>query len=123
MTQVLVVFAATFISVFTLGLQSLNVNGRHYLAAAFTSLFIGGGHMLLYRFMPSAAAPEILSYLVGGVTGITSSIWCHDRAKAWLQKRRERRSMVAHGAASLIGALDEHADVHNCGRIKPDDVH
>jgi hypothetical protein len=96
MTQVLVVFAATFISVFTLGLQSLNVNGRHYLAAACTSLFIGGGHLLLYRFMPSAAAPEILSYLVGGVTGITSSIWCHDRAKAWLQKRRDARAMVVH---------------------------
>jgi ethanolamine transporter EutH len=116
MTQVLVVFAATFISVFTLGLQSLNVNGRYYLAAACTSLFIGGGHLLLYRFMPSAAAPEILSYLVGGVTGITSSIWCHDRAKAWLQKRKDRRALAARCASSLIRTLDEHADVHNnCG--------
>jgi ethanolamine transporter EutH len=116
MTQVLIVFAATFISVFTLGLQSLNVNGRYYIAAACTSLFIGGGHLFLYHFMPSAAAPEILSYLVGGVTGITSSIWCHDRAKVWLQKRRDARyarSAVARTAAYF--GTDEHADVRNCG--------
>jgi hypothetical protein len=112
MTQVLIVFAATYVSVFTLGLQSLNVNGRHYLAAGVTSIFIGGGHLLLYRAMPSAAAPEIASYLAGGVTGICSSIWFHARAKGWLSSWLARRR-----AARPQVLRDEHEDVDQCGAL------
>lgn len=83
----LLCFAATFVSVFALGLQSLNVNQGHYRAAALTSLLIGGGHIALYRYMPGADLVEIAGYLAGGVTGITSSMWFHRRAKAWWQAR------------------------------------
>jgi hypothetical protein len=83
MSAALLCFASTFVSVFALGLQSLNVNQGHYWAAAGTSLLIGGGHIALYKYMPGANAPELAGYLAGGVTGITSSMWFHRRFKAW----------------------------------------
>jgi hypothetical protein len=105
----LLVFAGTWLSVFTLGLQSLNVNQGHYLAAAVTSLGIGTGHIILYKYMPGANAVEIACYLLAGVTGITFSMWFHRRAKAvlsaWFQRRRPRRP------------IDEHEDVAYCGGI------
>jgi hypothetical protein len=63
MKYALLVFAGTWLSVFTLGLQSLNVNQGHYLAAAVTSIGIGIGHVLLYRYMPGANKVEIGFYL------------------------------------------------------------
>jgi hypothetical protein len=108
----LLVLFATWLSVFTLGLQSLNVNGRHYWAAGVTSLGIGAGHILLYRYMPGADWLSIGAYLVGGVTGITSSIWFHARAKAWLSLQYAR--WLARRAVSRQ-PVDEHQDVANCG--------
>jgi hypothetical protein len=86
----MLVYLATFVSVFTLGLQSLNVNQGHYLAAAVTSFFIGSGHIFLYRYMPAAGVHEFIAYYLGGITGITFSIWFHKRAKAWLAFQRAR---------------------------------
>lgn len=91
MSTVALCFASTYISVFALGLQSLNVNQGHYWAAAGTSLLIGASTMVLYKFMPSANLPEMTGYLAGGVTGITSSMWFHRRAKAWWAAWRSRR--------------------------------
>jgi hypothetical protein len=111
MTQTVLIFGATFIAVFTLGLQSLNVNQGHYLAAAVTSFFIGTGNILLYRYMPSAGLLEFAGYYLGGITGITSSMWFHRRAKAaialWLSRRRAGR------------AADEHSDTDYCGGYQP----
>ncbi len=114
MKSALLIFAATYVSVFTLGLQSLNVNQGHYLAAAVTSFFIGTGHILLYRLMPQAHWVEYVGYYAGGIAGITASIWFHKRAKAWLSAWLERRR-AARGDA----AKDEHRDVEQCGRIQP----
>lgn len=92
----LAIFGSTFLSVFALGLQSLNVNQGHYLAAALTSAFISTGHIALYRFMPEASLSHLAAYYLGGVTGITSSMWFHRTAKRaierWLDRRRLRRS-------------------------------
>jgi hypothetical protein len=111
MIHALLIFAATYIAVFTLGLQSLNVNQGHYFAAAVTSLGIGAGHVLLYRYMPSASVLELTGYFAGGVAGITSSMWFHRRAKAWIAlqfaRRRARRVVSRHA--------DEHEDVARCG--------
>ena len=94
MTELALIFAATFLSVFTLGLQSLNVNQGHYLAAAVTSFFIGVGHTALYKFMPDAGGAQFAAYSIGGITGITSSMWFHRTAKRaiarWLDQRRAR---------------------------------
>lgn len=84
MSSALLVFAATFLSVFTLGLQSLNVNQGHYLAAGVTSFFISTGHIFLYKFMPDSDVPQLVGYYLGAIAGITSSIWFHKRARALL---------------------------------------
>lgn len=111
MKYALLVFAGTWLSVFTLGLQSLNVNQGHYLAAAITSLGIGTGHIILYKVMPGADAMEVAFYLLAGVTGITSSMWFHRRAKAWLALRLARW----HARRAVDEHDDEHQDVGRCG--------
>jgi hypothetical protein len=98
MTQALLVFGSTFLAVFTLGLQSLNVNQGNYIAAALTSIGIGAGHICLYRYMPSSTGLDVLAYFAGGVTGITSSMYFHRVVRAWWHSRTRR--------------ADEHADVN-----------
>jgi hypothetical protein len=104
MKYALLVFLGTWLSVFTLGLQSLNVNQGHYFAAAVTSLGIGAGHVLLYKYMPTADWLELGGYFAGGVTGITASMWIHPRIKALVARRLAERV-----------AADEHRDVAHCG--------
>lgn len=75
----LTLFASTFMLVFALGAQSLNVNNGHYIAAAFTSFVIGSGQMILFKLAPNASWTEITSFLLGGPFGITASMWAHPR--------------------------------------------
>ena len=74
-----VLFASTFVSVFALGFQSLNVNGGHYRAAFLTSLLIGASTLWLYRLLPEASLTEVIAYLLGGPFGIVASMWAHRR--------------------------------------------
>jgi hypothetical protein len=90
------VFASTFVTVFALGVQSLNVNQRMYLAAGVTSLAISSGHLWLYKIMPQPSWFDLAGFYIGGVTGITCSIAAHPHIKAWLQRWRKP-------------AIDEHA--------------
>lgn len=90
------VFASTFLTVFALGVQSLNVNQRMYLASAVTSLAISSGHLWLYKVMPNPAWWDIVGYYLGGVIGITCSIAAHPHIKVLLQRLRDR-------------GVDEHA--------------
>lgn len=75
----LYLFGTTFLLVFALGLQSLNVNGGHYLAAFLTSLVIGAMNMVLYKLAPNASWSEIACYLAGGPIGIVASMKVHRR--------------------------------------------
>ena len=78
MTEALL-FASTFVSVFALGFQSLNVNGGHYRAAFLTSLLISASTLWLYRLLPQADVTEIAAYMLGGPFGIVASMWAHRR--------------------------------------------
>lgn len=69
--------ASTYVLVFALGLQSLNVNGGHTLAAFFTSLAIGGSNLVLFKLAPDASGLEIAAYLAGGPLGIVSAMRAH----------------------------------------------
>jgi hypothetical protein len=108
----LLLFASTYIAVFALGFQSLNVNQGRYGWAAVTSLAIGGSHILLYRYMPGAHVAEILAYLAGGVLGITSSMFFHRRAMAWWQRliawRPDWPGLLDRLDAYLEGAIGYH---------------
>lgn len=75
----ILVFVSTFVSVFALGFQSRNVNQGHYLAASVTSLFISGGHLMLYKYLPQPNALEVFGYMAGGVLGINAAMWVHAR--------------------------------------------
>ena len=75
----LVLFASTFVLVFALGFQSLNVNGRHYIAAFLTSFLIGGGNLVLFKLAPDASGVDIAAFLLGGPFGIIASIWAHPK--------------------------------------------
>jgi hypothetical protein len=94
MSAFLAAFLSTFVSVFALGLQSLNVNQRMYVAAALTSVAISSGHIWLYKVMPTATGWDVGGYYLGGIAGITASIWFHARAKAWLAARWPRWKQV-----------------------------
>ena len=79
----IIIFASTFILVFALGFQSLNVNNGHYKMAFFTSLAIGISNLVLFKTVPQANYIEICAYLAAGPHGIVASMWCHRR---WMKK-------------------------------------
>lgn len=73
----LALFVSTFILVFALGLQSLNVNGGHYMAAFFTSFLIGVGNLVVLKLAPTATGTEIAAFLSGGPLGIICAMKVH----------------------------------------------
>lgn len=84
----LYLFAAAFVTVFSLGFQQQNVSGRHYLAAMCTSIVIGSAQIFLWRAVPIASAPEILATLAGGPAGIAAAMYIHPRlARRWARKK------------------------------------
>lgn len=76
-------FFSTFVLVFALGLQSLNVNGGYYIRAFFTSFVIGCANLVLYKLAPDATRTEVLAFLAGGPFGIVCSIFTHQ----WIQSK------------------------------------
>lgn len=83
----LTLFGSTFLAVFALGFQSLNVNNGHYFLAFVTSIAIGGANLALYKLAPDATGVQILAYLSGGPLGII----CAMRAHGWMRKRLKER--------------------------------
>lgn len=83
-----ILFAGTFVTVFALGFQSLNVNAGHYRAAALTSFAIGGGNLLILKMVPSGDASAIAAYLAAGPLAIVASMWVHRRTMG--RKRNSR---------------------------------
>ncbi len=70
-------FLSAFATVFLLGIQQQNVQGRHYVLAAITSLGIGIAQIFLWRLVPEASASEIVATLAGGPVGIISAMVAH----------------------------------------------
>lgn len=81
----LALFFSTFMLVFALGLQSLNVNNGRHMAAFFTSFMIGGANLVVLRLAPNASGSEIAAYLSGGPIGIL----CAMKVFAIMKRRRE----------------------------------
>lgn len=75
----LALFVSTFGLVFALGMQSLNVNGGHYIAAFITSFFIGASNLIVLKIAPSATPTEMVAYLIGGPFGIIASMITHHK--------------------------------------------
>jgi hypothetical protein len=77
--NILIIFGSTFVLVFALGFQSLNVNSGHYQAAFFTSFLIGGSNLVILRTIPQGDVSSLTAYLLGGPIGIVASMWLHKR--------------------------------------------
>lgn len=75
----LMLFSSSFALVFFLGLQSLNTNRGHYVAAFFTSFAIGISNLMLFKLAPEADPSEMVAFILGGPGGIVSSMLFHKR--------------------------------------------
>jgi hypothetical protein len=75
----LILFISTFVMVFALGFQSLNVNHGHYRAAFMTSFAIGGGNLVILKMVPDGDLYAIAAYLIAGPLAITAGMWVHER--------------------------------------------
>lgn len=89
MTSTAIVFFASFVSVFALGLQSLNVNQGQYGLASATSLVICTGSLGLFKVLPESGVPQMLAYYVGCNLGIIASMWSHPRLTRWWGARNK----------------------------------
>ncbi len=79
MINALLIFASTFVLVFALGFQSLNVNSGKYTAAFLTSFFIAGSNLVLFKTVPQSGGLEIFAYLLAGPFAIVASMWVHSK--------------------------------------------
>ncbi len=84
MTNALLIFASTFVLVFALGFQSLNVNSGKYAAAFLTSFFIAGSNLVLFKTVPQSGGLEIFAYLLAGPFAIIASMYVHKR---WMKNK------------------------------------
>ena len=78
MITALLILISTFVLVFALGFQSLNVNNGHYKSAFFTSFAIGVANLILLKTVPQAGFFEIGAYLIGGPFAIVASMKAHE---------------------------------------------
>ena len=80
-------FGSTFVTVLLLVVQSANNIHGHRRPAALTSLGIGISQLVLWRYMPNAAAAasytEMAAFLAGGPLGNLAAQWLkrHDIAR------------------------------------------
>lgn len=101
-------FGATFITVFALGVQSLNVNGGHKAMAAITSLAIGASNLVLLKILPGPTSwAHHLGYFAGGVAGILAAMHYQPKLAAFFRQRKA--SPADKATAELQAALHRFA--------------
>lgn len=80
MNNVLLIFGATFCSVFALGLQSRLINHNNYIAAMLNSAFIGCANLVLYKKLPNVETFwEGAAYALGGAVSIPLAMLFHKK--------------------------------------------
>ena len=87
MTTILALFVSTFVLVFALGIQSLNVNNGHRKAAVCTSFLIGASNLALFKLAPDARWAECAAFLSGGPFGIYAAMVAHPHLVRLLKRR------------------------------------
>jgi hypothetical protein len=106
MSTALYIFGGTFVTVFALGLQSLNVNGGHYWAAALTSFAIAGGNLVILKFVPQGELAQVLAYLAAGPLAIVASMLVHQRT---IGRRRSSHAQERFADARATRELQREA--------------
>jgi hypothetical protein len=85
LVTLLILFAASYGSVFLLGVQSKNVNQGRYIASVVTSFGISVGQFTFAHAAASGSLYAFLASAAGGCCGIASSIWFYQR---FMEKKR-----------------------------------
>lgn len=88
----LLLFAGSFFIVFALGFQQHNIHYRRYQAAFVSGIFIGVMNLLVLRLGPSASAPEMLAFLVGGPLGSVAAIWLNGKIFVETRKQQDEQA-------------------------------
>jgi hypothetical protein len=95
-------FGATFIAVFALGVQSLNVNGGHRAMAAITSLAIGASNLVLLKILPGPTGwAHHLGYFAGGVAGILCAMHYQPKLATLFNRAKRKPDATAALQAAL----------------------
>jgi len=84
MKEAALVFAAQFIYVLVMGLQSLAVNNGRYMQAAIQSFALGSVGITITTEIVrrgDIGGPTWWAYVVAGPAGITVSMWLFNRGK------------------------------------------
>lgn len=82
----LLIFAATFFTVFLLGFQSLIVNSGRMGVAMINSTLIGIAQLFLLKNIPrSDSVSEYIAYIIAGPLAVPCAIYIHKR---WFKRRR-----------------------------------
>lgn len=84
------VFGAQFVMIFLLGIQSLNVNGKHYVSAAITSALLGVFGFYLTGTIAAAHQQGMFSviwwsFVTAGPLGIITSMKLHPVLVRWFR--------------------------------------
>jgi hypothetical protein len=76
----MLLFFASFIVVFLLGIQQLNVEYRKYFASAITSVGLALSNYMLFKILPVGDFQfvQFLEYSLGGMLGVTLAMYAHD---------------------------------------------
>ena len=74
----LTLFGSSFSLIGLLGFQSQLVRDKAIIPAFITSTGIGFLQLMVYKAAPSANLMESFAYILGGSTGIVSSIYAHN---------------------------------------------
>lgn len=93
----LYLFAATFVLVFMLGVQQLNVTADQYAAAFISSAIISSANLVLFKLLPGpTSAADFAGYTLGGCFGIVASMrshaWAMRKLAVWRWQRQQRRT-------------------------------
>ncbi|MDH5527171.1 MAG: hypothetical protein OEY97_07685 [Nitrospirota bacterium] len=91
MTHSMTVFLAQYATVLLLGMQSLNVNGGHYVLAAVTSFGLGAGGYYLTAVIAQAGNEGVgsgvwIAFVAAGPCGIVTAMRIHPWLRARLGK-------------------------------------
>ena len=74
-------FASSFLSVFLMGFQQLNVEHRKYLLSFVTSFGMTFFNYCIFKLLPQGGfqADQFFNFAIGGALGIVCAMYAHDK--------------------------------------------
>ena len=79
--NIIYLFLASFLSVFLLSFQQLNVQHRRYIASFVTSLGITSANYTLFKYLPAGDFQvwQFAAFSIGSALGVCMAMYSHDR--------------------------------------------